>query len=121
YVAERARRAQQDEAPPLTRRMMGGLLKLVAVFLVLALVAGTVWWQRNNLVAGVTKLAGMMRSAPTQQQPQRDTATPPGRAKIADRIGQPDGAQQQQEAPVAQRVVLYEEDPADSAGKRFVG
>jgi predicted metalloprotease len=54
-------------------------------------------------------------------------APPP---KIPDGLGQPaqqDGAQQATDQPaapvaaVAQRVVLYEEDPADPQGKRYVG
>jgi hypothetical protein len=56
-------------------------------------------------------------------------ASPSGRTKITERFepgGQQSGQQQQTAAltpgaAVAQRVVLYEEDPADPAGKRFVG
>ncbi|MGY3591443.1 hypothetical protein ACVIGB_008978 [Bradyrhizobium sp. USDA 4341] len=45
-------------------------------------------------------------------------ATSPGvRPKIPDRLGQPSD----QISPVAQRVVLYDEDPSDPAGKRYVG
>jgi hypothetical protein len=39
--------------------------------------------------------------------------------KIADRVGQPPSMDQV--APVAQRVVLYDEDPADPKGKQYVG
>ena len=46
------------------------------------------------------------------------TATPQQRPKIPDRIGQP---QQTDEPAVAQRVVLYEEDPNDPQGKRLLG
>ena len=47
----------------------------------------------------------------------------PSRPKIADRVGDTNqrGAQPSQIAPVAQRVVLYEEDPGDPAGKQYVG
>ncbi len=39
--------------------------------------------------------------------------------KIPDRVGQPSSTEQV--APVAQRVVLYDEDPADPKGKQYVG
>ena len=60
-----------------------------------------------------------MRGSPTQTT--RPAATPAGprsQPKIADRIGQPT------QAPgpaVAQRVVLYEEEPSDPQGKKYVG
>jgi hypothetical protein len=47
-------------------------------------------------------------------------ATAPARAKITDRIGQP-SPQPSSGPPVAQRVVLYEEEPDDPQGKRYVG
>jgi hypothetical protein len=51
----------------------------------------------------------------TPQQP-----TAPSRPKISDRLGGPT-AQPSGGVAVAQRVVLYEEDPADPQGKRFIG
>ena len=39
--------------------------------------------------------------------------------KIPDRVGQPSSSDQV--APVAQRVVLYDEDPSDPKGKQYVG
>ena len=56
----------------------------------------------------------------------------PSQPKIPDRVGQPSGRQPDTAQPsnspgtgpvaaVAQRVVLYEEDPADPQGKRYVG
>ncbi len=41
------------------------------------------------------------------------------RPKIADRVGQPSSSDQI--APVAQRVVLYDEDPAEPKGRQYVG
>jgi hypothetical protein len=46
---------------------------------------------------------------------QKDNGTRP---KITDRVGQPGT---QQVAPVAQRVVLYDEDPSAPQGKQYVG
>ena len=53
---------------------------------------------------------------PVTPSPEPVPQEPPPTAAIADRI-EP-GSQQ---APAAQKVVLYEEDPADPNGKRFVG
>jgi hypothetical protein len=50
---------------------------------------------------------------------QKDTSTPLSKPKIPDRVGQPSSTDQL--APVAQRVVLYDEDPADPKGKQYVG
>ena len=43
----------------------------------------------------------------------------PARPKIPDRVGQPSSSDNV--APVAQRVVLYDEDPSDPKGKQYVG
>jgi len=110
---------QGGRVSPLARRTIGRIVKLAAAVLVLALVAGGIYWQRAPLTAMVNTLVAMVH--PTPQPVQRETAQPS--TKIPDRITQQPGPapQQQQEAPVAQRVVLYEEDPGDPAGKRFVG
>jgi hypothetical protein len=101
---------------------------VMAVLLTLFVIIGmgiTAYVLRDRIAA----LTGAMRGlAPTAQ---RDAE--PSRPKIPDRVGQ-DGqpsttarpgqpaTQSQQQLPaVAQRVVLYEEDPADPSGKRFVG
>jgi hypothetical protein len=100
---------------------------LMAVLLTLFVIIGlglTAYVLRDRIAA----LTGAMRGlAPVAQ---RDTA--PSRPKIPDRVGQ-DGqptsvprtgqpSQTPQQLPaVAQRVVLYEEDPADPAGKQFIG
>jgi hypothetical protein len=49
----------------------------------------------------------------------KDATTPLSKPKIPDRVGQPSSTDQI--APVAQRVVLYEDDPSDSKGKQYVG
>jgi hypothetical protein len=100
---------------------------LMAVLLTLFVIIGlglTAYVLRDRIAA----LTGAMRGlAPVAQ---RDTA--PSRPKIPDRVGQ-DGqptsvprtgqpSQTTQQLPaVAQRVVLYEEDPADPSGKQFIG
>ena len=102
---------------------------LVAVLLTLFVILGigmTAYVMRDRIAA----LTGAMRGLAPQAQ--RDAA--PSRPKITDRVGQdgqpttPSRPGQQQPPPgqqalpaVAQRVVLYEEDPADPNGKRYIG
>jgi hypothetical protein len=49
----------------------------------------------------------------------KDPSAPQSKPKIPDRVGQPSSSDTV--APVAQRVVLYDEDPADPKGKQYVG
>jgi hypothetical protein len=66
---------------------------------------------------GVT--AAQEQASPQQPAPQ--TATVPLiQPKIADRFGQPSSSLEEV-AQVAQRVVLYDEDPSDAKGKQYVG
>lgn len=61
---------------------------------------------------------GLMSSTtPVVVDTAKDTPLAP-RPKIADRVGQPSS---DQAAPVAQRVVLYDEDPSEPKGKQYVG
>jgi hypothetical protein len=68
-----------------------------------------------------TAIIGLLSGAPNVPRPAetRDTGARP---KIADRIGGPSTSPSAEEGTlVAQKVVLYEEDPNDPAGKRYVG
>ncbi|QOZ31783.1 hypothetical protein [Bradyrhizobium sp. CCBAU 53421] len=56
-------------------------------------------------------------SAPVEAP--KDAAATPSSKKITDRVGQPSSGEPV--APVAQRVVLYDEDPSDPKGKQYVG
>jgi hypothetical protein len=104
---------EQEERP---RRSIGGLVKaLVAVVLVLGI--GWLAWSQRGLV---TDLFQSFRGSPTQVARDTKTGQQPatGRPKITDRLG----SQDTQSGPaVAQRVVLYEEEPNDPQGKRYVG
>src|SRR5258706_4074022 len=55
---------------------------------------------------------------PSGVEAQKD-ASPLSKPKIPDRVGRP--ASTEEVAPVARRVVLYDEDPADPKGKQYVG
>ncbi len=93
----------------------GVLIAAAAVLIVFAL-SGLVYWQWPSI-------AGLFRGQDTVATPAAPDTSPSSRAKITDRIGPPGApSTRPQEGPaVAQRVVLYEEDPSNPAGKRFVG
>jgi hypothetical protein len=106
------------------RSRKGLVAALLTLFVILG-IAGTTYVMRDRIAT----LFGAMRGLAPQAQ--KDAA--PSRPKITDRIGQ-DGQPatprpgQQQATPgqpalpaVAQRVVLYEEDPSDPNGKRYIG
>lgn len=62
-------------------------------------------------------LRAMLRSSQSVvETPAANNNAATSRPKIADRVGQPG-----ESAPVAQRVVLYDEDPAEPNGKQYVG
>ena len=122
--ARRGVLADPEEEAPRSRR---GLIAVAVTLLVILALVGTAFWQRDEIASLFG--AGKNGLAP---QAQNDAEAP--RPKITDRVGQePDanvpqnGAQSgtqgqaEQTAPVAQRVVLYEEDPSDPAGRRYVG
>jgi hypothetical protein len=99
-------------------RSYGGL-KLLVLLVVLAGIAGAAYWQRH----AITSMVASFRSQPTSKP--KDAAQPTVRPKIADRIGQSGetapNAANAPAAAVAQKVVLYDEDPNDPQGKRYVG
>ena len=111
----RPRPAPDKKARP--ARAGGGfpLKSAIALGIVLILIGvGIVWGPKL-----VSSVRGVLTatSAPPVEAP-KDTAAPP-RPKIADRVGQPSTSEQV--APVAQRAMLVEEDPADPKGKQYIG
>ncbi|HKC31937.1 MAG TPA: hypothetical protein VKC16_00625 [Xanthobacteraceae bacterium] len=88
----------------------------IAVGIVLILVGAAILWGKS-LVSGVS---GLFKSSPSSVvEAPKDAGTSLSKPKIPDRVGQPSSADQA--APVAQRVVLYDEDPGDPKGKQYVG
>src|SRR3954470_6238754 len=86
----------------------------IAVGIVLILVGAGILWGKQ----AVTFVSGLFKSSPVAEA-QKDPAAPQSRPKIPDRVGQPSPTDNV--APVAQRVVLYDEDPSDPKGKQYVG
>ena len=112
----------EEIAVPAARRRRSTWRGLVAAALAVIVVLGlgaAGYWQRDRL-----KSLMVRSSAPPIQQQE----TPKVQTKIPDRVTQgtsttaPTASPDQSgAAAVAQRVVLYEEDPGDPQGKRYVG
>jgi hypothetical protein len=97
-----------------------GLIKIAVVIGIVGAVAALGYWQRTNIGA-----LWAMRGSPSQPNP-----SPQSSSQKADDRFRPAGQQQSGQqtrnaslatAAVAQRVMLYEEDPGDPKGKSFVG
>jgi len=116
YDAHDGRDDHDGPKPPHPLRSYGGLIRMTLLLLLVIAVGGLAYWQRTNIAGMASSVVAFFHS-PTPQQP-RETSR--ARPKITDRIGQPT-TQPASGPPVAQRVVLYEEDPDDPQGKRFVG
>ncbi len=84
----------------------------IAVGIVLILVGAGILWGKS----AVTAVSSLFKPNSVAEAP-KDPAAPQSRPKIPDRVGQP-GSEM---APVAQRVVLYDEDPSDPKGKQYIG
>ncbi len=123
----------EDVYQPRRVRSYGRLIATVAILLLLVGIGGAAYWQRDSISS---MLASRQSSKPAPTPAPAEQATkPPEQPKIADRIGPssstPDAAPktaEQSEQPataptaaVAQKVVLYEEDPKNPQGKRYVG
>jgi hypothetical protein len=86
----------------------------IAIGIVLILVGAAILWGKS----AVTTVSGLFKPSQAVVEAPKD-ASPLSKPKIPDRVGQPSSSDQV--APVAQRVVLYDEDPADPKGKQYVG
>jgi hypothetical protein len=108
----------EDAAYARPARSYGRIIKIILLLLVMGGIAGGVYSQRQVIASMV---ANFRNSTPAPKP--ADTAQPAGRPKIADRIGGGAGTDSANApaAAVAQKVVLYDEDPNDPAGKRYVG
>ncbi|MDO9561165.1 MAG: hypothetical protein Q7J60_06075, partial [Bradyrhizobium sp.] len=111
-------RLTQDRESEAKKRIRSGTVfpfkSAIAVGVVLILVGAGILWGKSL----VTTVSGLFKSQPVADAP-KDPSTPLSKPKIPDRVGQPSSTDQV--APVAQRVVLYDEDPSDPKGKQYVG
>ncbi len=87
----------------------------IAIGIVLILVGAAILWGKSAMQT----VSGLFKSTPVAVDMTKDNSAPAVKPKIPDRVGQP--STEQPVAPVAQRVVLYDEDPSDPKGKQYVG
>jgi hypothetical protein len=115
---ERSRLSQDRDREPKKQRARSAAMfpfkSAIAVGIVLILVGAGILWGKS----AVTAVGGLFKSSTVVEAP-KDPAAPQSRPKIPDRVGQPSPGENV--APVAQRVVLYDEDPSDPKGKQYVG
>ncbi len=97
---------------------------LIAVLLlIVAALGGIGYWQRHN----IKSLFASSGSNPPAASETQQAAAPKAQPKIVDRVGPssespaPAKPATAPAASVAQKVVLYDEDPNDPKGKRYVG
>jgi hypothetical protein len=112
----RSRIGQAGNGEPKKRVRTGAAFPFksaIAIGIVLILVGAGILWGRSV----VTTVSGLFKSQSSMVEAPKDASAPASKPKIADRVGQPSD----QVAPVAQRVVLYDEDPSDPKGKQYVG
>jgi hypothetical protein len=108
------------EAPP--SRSLGDMIRIASAAAILLGLVLLLAWQFPNMLALYRMLWTAPASDVARDTPAPAPAAPAAKGKIADRI-EPGGApvQKPELASVAQRVVLYEEDPNDPQGRRSVG
>jgi hypothetical protein len=116
------RQPSADDIDELPKRSRVGLVAAILSVLIILGLGAAAYWQRDRIAALVNAVRGPAKQSQNSE---------PSRPKIPDRVGQPSSGQDTAQssnaqgtgpvAAVAQRVVLYEEDPADPQGKRYVG
>jgi hypothetical protein len=131
-MSPKARQGAAMERAP--RRSVGDIVRIALTLLILAGLGGVIVWQWPNMAA-------LYRSARAPAPPPTEVAgdsqpTKTRSAKITDRLEQSGSASTAPSQPtlatapsgaaatgatVAQKVVLYEEDPTNPEGQRFVG
>jgi len=128
---QRARRrpelvaASTDTEERPVRRSRVALIAYTVVALAMLAVVASVAWKGPEIVAWMSGLTSSFKTA--QPTPQSPAPAPPRNQKFNDRVSPNDSGNQgpqpnpQAGADVAQKVVLYEEDPEDPGGKKFVG
>jgi len=109
-----ARATKGTRAPTETKKRSGGFpIKSALAVAVALIVIGAIILLAPKFVS----LNKSFTKSPPAAESMKDAEG--ARPKITDRVGQPSSAQQI--APVAQRVVLYDEDPAEPQGKQYIG
>jgi hypothetical protein len=113
-AGSRSRLAQERE-PKNPVRTAFPFKSAIAIGVILILAGAAILWGKPAL----TIVSGLFKPSTTVVEAPKDNSTPLSKPKIPDRVGQ--APSPEQVAPVAQRVVLYDEDPSDPKGKQYVG
>jgi hypothetical protein len=114
----RPRLPQDRDRQPAKRVRTGAVFPFksaIAVGIVLILAGAGILWGKT----AVNAVHLLFKPSSTVVEAPKDSSAPLSKPKIPDRVGQPSSTEQI--APVAQRVVLYDEDPSDPKGKQYVG
>ena len=117
-AAARADRRRAATASRRSARRAGAVFPFksaIAIGIVLILVGAGILWGKSAVTMVVRPVQVVARGGSAEGYGRRAASKP----KIPDRVGQPSSSDQV--APVAQRVVLYDEDPSDPKGKQYVG
>lgn len=114
YAPRRRVGSDRERAPKHLRGGMFPFRSAIAIGVVLILAGAAMLWGKS----AVTVLSGLVKSHPVAQA-SKGNSGPLGKPKITDRVGQPSPSEEV--APVAQRAVLYDEDPKNPQGKQYVG
>ena len=110
----------REPRPPRSYR---GLAKLAFMLLIIIGLGALISWQWSD-INGLYQLVSNLRShqSQTAQQPAGEPKFGGGVPQVQTRTQPPAAAPNSQSGPaVAQRVVLYEEDPGNPQGKQYVG
>ncbi|MET3840728.1 hypothetical protein [Bradyrhizobium sp. OAE829] len=113
---QRSRLSQDRDREPKKPRRVGAAFPFksaIAVGIVLVVIGAAMVGGKS----AINVVSSLFKSSPVVEAP-KDPSAPQSKPKIPDRVGQPSS---DQVAPVAQRVVLYDEDPSDPKGKQYVG
>ena len=102
----------RERKKPVLRSGIFPVKRAAAVGLVIILIGALIYYW-PTLRGLYTDLTGRAKQV---EAPKKDAPT--DRPKITDRVGQPSNSPV---APVAQKVVLYDEDPAEPQGRQYVG
>lgn len=120
---------EEDEPYRGPARSYGRLVAAVIGILVLVGIAAAGYWKRDAVMSAAHQAIGIVTAwRSTTPAPARRPVAPATQQqpKITDRVGQPERPAPGRPAnvptaDVAQKVVLYEEDPDNPKGKRYVG
>ncbi|MGX1347412.1 hypothetical protein AB7M49_000988 [Bradyrhizobium elkanii] len=104
---------REPKKPPRVGSMFPFKTAIVIGILLILVGTGILFRQQ-----AMTLVSSLLKSSAPVEAP-KDAASTPASKKITDRVGQPSSGETV--APVAQRVVLYDEDPSDPKGKQYVG